>query len=130
MDLKRVERMPRPVLSDDQWERIKDLLPGKAGDCGVTAKDNRLFVEAVLWIARTGAPWRDLPEPFGHWHRVYVRYNRWSHKGVWTQIWEAVSDDPDLEYLMVDGSIVRVHQHGTSKKQSAMSKRKASHEAD
>ncbi|WP_298718161.1 IS5 family transposase [uncultured Oceanisphaera sp.] len=112
--------MPRPVLSDDQWVRIKDLLPGKASDCGVTAKDNRLFVEAVLWMARTGAPWRDLPESFGHWHRVYVRYNRWSHKGVWTQIWEAVSDDPDLEYLMVDGSIVRVHQHGASKKQSAM----------
>tara|TARA_R110002167_G_scaffold204404_7_gene408505 strand:+ start:1254 stop:1505 length:252 start_codon:yes stop_codon:yes gene_type:complete len=82
----------------------------------------------VLWIARTGAPWRDLPESFGHWHRD-VRYNRWSHKGVWTRIWEAVSDDPDLEYLMVDGSIVRVHQHGASKKQSAMSKRKASHEA-
>jgi len=63
--------MKRTVLRDDQWERIKDLLPGKAGDCGVTASNNRLFVEAVLWIARTGSPWRDLPERFGHWHRVY-----------------------------------------------------------
>lgn len=60
------------VLTDAQWERIKDVLPGKPGDCGVTAKDNRLFVEAVLWIARTGSPWRDLPPEFGYWHRVYV----------------------------------------------------------
>ena len=68
--------MARAQLRDDQWDRLKGLLPGKATDCGVTAKDNRLFVEAVLWIARTGSPWRDLPEEFGHWHRVYVRYNR------------------------------------------------------
>ncbi|HBO92544.1 MULTISPECIES: IS5 family transposase [Spongiibacter] len=108
--------MCRQVLRDDQWERLKNLLPGKASDCGVTAKDNRLFVEAVQWIARTGAQWRDLPTSFGHWHRVYVRYNRWSHKGVWTRIFDAVSDDPELKYLMVDGSIVRVHQHGASKK--------------
>lgn len=59
------------------------------------------------------------PEGFGHWHRVYVRYNRWSHKGTWANILTAVSDDPDLEYLMVDGSIVRVHQHGAAKKNSS-----------
>jgi transposase len=92
------------------------LLPGKSSDCGVTATDNRKFVEAVLWIARTGSPWRDLPESFGNWHRVYVRYNRWSHKGTWSQLFEAIAEDPDLEYLMVDGSIVRVHQHGAAKK--------------
>ena len=108
--------MVREHLREDQWERIKDLLPGKASDCGVTAQDNRKFLEAVLWIARTGSPWRDLPQEFGHWHRVYVRYNRWCHKGHWVRIFEAVSDDPDLEYLMVDGSIVRVHQHGAAKK--------------
>lgn len=61
------------LLRDDQWSHIKELLPGKSGDCGVTARDNRLFLEAVLWIARTGSPWRDLSEYFGHWHRVYVR---------------------------------------------------------
>ena len=110
--------MTRTILRDDQWRRIKNLLPGKATDCGVTAKDNRRFLEGVLWIARTGAPWRDLPEEFGHWHRVYVRYNRWSHKGVWKRIFEAVADDPDLENLMVDGSIVRVHQHGAAKKKN------------
>ena len=110
--------MPRTVLRDDQWERIEELLPGKATDCGVTAKDNRLFLEAVLWINRTGSPWRDLPKEFGHWHRVYVRYNRWSKKGVWTRIFEALSMDRDLEYLMVDGSITRVHQHGAPPKKT------------
>ena len=111
--------MDRKVLRDDQWERIASLLPGKATDCGVTAKDNRLFLEAVLWIARTGSPWRDLPRDYGHCHRVYVRYNRWSHKGIWQRLFEVAADDPDLEYLMVDGSIVRVHQHGAAKKNSS-----------
>ena len=65
--------MVREHLRDDQWECIKNLLPGKTGDRGVTAKDNRKFVEAVLWIARTGSPWRDLSVQFGHWNRMYVR---------------------------------------------------------
>ena len=120
--------MNRNILRDDQWERIEDLLPGKKTDKGVTAKDNRLFVEAVLWIARTGAPWRDLPPSLGHWHRVYVRYNRWSKKGIWTQVFEAIGDTPDLEYLMVDGSIVRVHQHGAAKKTNKPVKLKANPE--
>ena len=106
----------RLLRSDAQWEWIEELLPGKAGDCGVTAKDNRLFVEAVLWIARTGSPWRDLPEEFGYWHRVYVRYSRWGKKGVWGRLLSSVSAIPDLEYLMVDGSVVRIHQHGAAKK--------------
>lgn len=120
--------MRRTVLRDDQWNRIKDFLPGKPTDCGVTAGDNRLFVEAVLWIARTGSPWRDLPDGFGHWHRVYVRYSRWSEKGIWAKIMEMVSDDPDLEYLMVDGSIVRVHQHGAAKKTNKQKKRRVNRE--
>jgi transposase len=115
---------------DDQWDRIKDLLPGKASDRGVTALDNRLFVEAVLWIARTGAPWRDLPDAYGYWHRVYVRYSRWSRKGVWLQIMASLAGDADLEHLMVDGSIVRVHQHGATKKQHRPSKPWASPEVD
>ena len=122
--------MPRTVLRDDQWRRIEGFLPGKATDCGVTAKNNRLFVEAVLWIIRTGSPWRDLPTDFGHWHRVYVRYNRWSKKGVWERIFTTMSDDPDLEYVMVDGSIVRVHQHGAAKKTNRHLKRKADLGAD
>ncbi|MEE8058149.1 MAG: IS5 family transposase [Pseudomonadales bacterium] len=111
--------MPRKILRNDQWERIESLLSGKLSDCGVTAQDNRLFLEAVLWIAQTGSPWRDLPEAFGHWHRVYVRYNRWSHKGHWQAIFEALPEDRDLEYLMVDGSIIRVHQQGAAQKNAA-----------
>ena len=117
--------MDRRVLRDDQWEQIAPLLPGKTTDSGVTAKDNRRFLEGVLWIARTGSPWRDLPPEYGHWHRVYVRYNRWSHKGVWQRIFAAIAGDPDLEYLMVDGSIVRVHQHGAAPKKSRQSRPKA-----
>ena len=122
--------MLRTVLRDDQWERIANFLPGKATDCGVTAKNNRLFVEAVLWIVRTGSPWRDLPGDFGHWHRIYVRYNRWSKKGVWERIFTTMSDDPDLEYVMVDGSIVRVHQHGAAKKTNKLVRQKEGREAD
>lgn len=108
--------MARTLLRKDQWARIEPLLSGKASDCGVTGKDNRQFIEAVLWICRTGAPWRDLPSELGHWHTVYTRYNRWSKKGHWKAIFQALSEDPDLEYLMVDGSIARVHQHGAPKK--------------
>jgi len=102
--------MARMSLRDDQWERIRPLLPGKQTDCGVTAKDNRTLLEAVLWIARTGAPWRDLPEESGHWRRVYMRYDRWSKKGYWAAIFEMLATDKNLEYLMVDGSIARVHR--------------------
>ncbi|WP_419534573.1 IS5 family transposase [Endozoicomonas sp.] len=106
----------RTVLNDDQWNRVKDILPGIASDSGTTAANNRLFVEAVLWIARTGAPWRDLPEQFGSWHNVYNRYSRWCSKGIWEKAFKALSSDSDMEYLMVDGSIVRVHQHGAPEK--------------
>ena len=120
--------MPQTVLRNDQWARIEHLLPGKASDCGVTAKDNRLFIEAVLWITRTGAPWRDLPERFGYWNQVYVRYNRWSKKGHWERIFKALAADKDLEYLMVDGSIARVHQHGGPKKTNKKSRLLEGHE--
>ncbi len=80
--------MLRLLLRDDQWEPIKDLLPSRQGDPGVTARDNRLFVEAVLWIEHTGAPWRDLPREFGKWHTVYMRFHRLTKKGVWKQIVE------------------------------------------
>lgn len=108
--------MQRLLLRDDQWQRIKPLLSGKSIDCGVTGKDNRLFIEAVLWICRTGAPWRDLPKELGNWHTIYTRYSRWAKKGYWERIFNELSKDGDMEYLMVDGSIARVHQHGASKK--------------
>src|SRR6195256_6427263 len=104
------------VLSAERWARIEHELPGKKGDAGRTAKDNRLFVEAVLWIARTGSPWRDLPEAFGKWFTVYTRFWRWAQKGVWERIFKALCDDPDFEYVLIDGTLVRVHQHGTGAK--------------
>ena len=108
--------MIRTVLSDAQWDRIKDLVPGKAGDRGVTGRNNRLFVEAVLWVARTGSPWRDLPEAFGYWYTVYTRFWRWSRQGAWERLFEALVDDPDFEYLMIDSTVVRAHQHAAGAK--------------
>lgn len=105
--------MDRNVLSDVQWQRIAPLLPGKPGDPGRSAADNRLFLEAVFWIARTGAPWRDLHETFGCWNSVFRRFRRWAQKGVFESLFKSLSDDPDFEYAIIDGTIVRVHQKGT-----------------
>ena len=102
--------MRRHEITDEQWERIKDFLPGKESDPGRTAADNRLFINAVFWIARTGVPWRDLPERFGEWNSVFQRFNRWCKRGVWARLWE-VWKDPDLECLMLDSTIIRAHQH-------------------
>lgn len=103
--------MRRYALRDDQWDRIKDLLPGRLESVGVTAKNNRLFIEAVLYRYRAGVPWRDLPERFGHWKVVYNRFNRWSKTGVWRRVFNKLANDPDNEYAMIDSTIVRAHQH-------------------
>lgn len=108
--------MIRLVLRDDQWERVAPLLPGKEGDPGRSGQDNRLFLEGVLWIARTGSPWRDLPDAFGNWNSVWRRFRRWALKGVFDRVFNSLSDDPDFEYVIIDGTIVRVHQHGTGPK--------------
>lgn len=122
--------MRRYALRDDQWERIKDLLPGRATDRGVTARDNRLFVEAVLFRYRAGIAWRDLPERFGDFRVVHTRHMRWSRKGVWECVFAALSEDADNEYAMIDSTIVRAHQHsagakGSSKKRNASAGPKA-----
>ena len=108
--------LDRTVLSEAQWQRVAPLLPGKVGDPGRSAADNRRFLEAVLWIARTGAPWRDLPAAFGNWNSVFVRFRRWAVRGVFEKIFATLSDDPDFEYAIIDGTIVRVHQNGTGAK--------------
>lgn len=109
--------MARFELTDEQWDRIKLLLPGKIGDVGATATDNRQFVNAVLWIDRTGAPWRDMPERYGNWHSVYVRYKRWCDKGVWETVFLSLSQkDPDFDYVMIDSTTVRAHQHAAGAK--------------
>ena len=108
--------MLRRELTDAHWGRIKDFVPGKETDCGSTGRDNRLFVDAVLWIARTSSPWRDLPDAFGNWNSVYVRFSRWAKKGNWELLFEALVDDPDFEYLIIDSTIVRAHQHAAGAK--------------
>jgi transposase len=108
----------RKFIKDDQWKKLEPLLAGKVGDVGATGKDNRLFLEAVLWIVRTGSPWRDLPSELGNWHTTYTRFIRWGKSGRWQQILTALSGDRDLEMLMLDSTVVRVHQHaaGAQKK--------------
>jgi transposase len=108
--------LDRFVLSDAQWARIADLIPGKAGDPGRSGADNRLFVEAVLWIVRTSSAWRDLPAGFGHWNSVFRRFRRWAVAGVFERMFKALRDDPDFEYVIADGTIVRVHQKATGAK--------------
>jgi transposase len=103
--------MRRYGLRDDQWERIRDLLPGRVGHVGVTAKDNRLFVKAVLYRYRAGIPWRDLPERFGCGVKVQTRFSRWAKAGVWERVFQHLAADADNEYAMIDSTIVRAHQH-------------------
>lgn len=103
--------MRRYGLRDDQWERIKDFLPGREGHVGGTAADNRLFVEAVLYRYRAGIPWRDLPERFGDWKATHKRLRRWCESGVFERIFKVLSEDRDNEYMMIDSTIVRAHQH-------------------
>jgi putative transposase len=103
--------MDRQELSDAVWERLEPLLPGKASDPGRTGRDNRLFVEAVLWLARSGAHWRVLPVEFGKWNSVYQRFNRWCRDRVWERLFEALADTPDWDYVLIDSTIVRAHQH-------------------
>jgi transposase len=106
-----VDMTRRYGLRDAQWEHIKDFLPGREESVGVTAKDNRLFVEAVLYRYRAGIPWRDLPERFGAWKAIHTRWSRWSATDVWKGIFKALSADADNEYAMIDSTIVRAHQH-------------------
>ena len=103
-------------LRDDQWERIRDLLPGREDTVGVTAKDNRLFVEAVLYRYRAEVAWRDLPERFGDFRVIHTRHMRWSKSGVWRRVFEHLAQDADHEYAMIDSTIVRAHQHSAGAK--------------
>lgn len=107
--------MRRHAITDEQWGRIENLLPGRVGSRGMTARDNRSFVDAVLWIAKTGIPWRDLPERFGKWNTVWRRFHRWAAAGVWQTVFEALRE-PDLEWLILDSTVVQAHQNAAGKK--------------
>ncbi len=108
--------MDRFSLTDAQWAKMGPLCHGKSTDPGRTGGDPRLFVEAVLWIARTGSPWRDLPPAFGKWNTIFKRFRDWVKADVFKRMFDAVSDEPDMEYAMVDATIVRVHRHGQGAK--------------
>lgn len=106
----------RHDISDRTWKILEPLLPGKVGDWGGVAKDNRLFINAVFWILRTGAPWRDLPPDLGDWKNTNRRFCRWRDKGHWERILEALIEEPDYEWLMIDASHGKVHPHAAGAK--------------
>ena len=110
MTIKRYE------LTNVQWGRIAPLLAGKASDPGRTGSDNRLFVNAVLWIIRSGARWHDLPERYGKYKTVHKRFTRWAKSGVWERVFASLTSDPDNQYLMLDSTVVRAHQQAASGK--------------
>ena len=103
----------RHDISDRSWSLIAPHLPGKEGDWGGIAKDNRLFINAVIWIFRTGAPWRDLPPEYGNWNSVHKRFCRWRDNGIWERLLQVVIDEPDFEWLMIDASHSKAHRHAT-----------------
>lgn len=108
--------MPRSLLNDRMWAKLEPLLPPESGRRGRPSLPNRPFVEAILWKHRTGAPWRDLPESFGPWISVFTRFNRWSRVGVWQAVLEVLRGDADTEWVMLDGTIIRAHQHAAGAK--------------
>ncbi len=110
------DALHRHDISDRAWNLIEPHLQGRKGVWGGVAQDNRRFINAVLWILRTGAPWRDLPPQYGDWKNTHRRFCRWRDKGVWEQLLEQFIDDPDFEWLMIDASHVKVHQHATGAK--------------
>jgi putative transposase len=106
----------RYELSDVQWERIALLLPGKASDPGRTGVDNRLFLNGVLWVLRSGAHWRDLPERYGKWKSLHKRFTRWAKAGVWERVFASLIKDRNNQYLMLDSTLVRAHQQAATGK--------------
>jgi len=118
-------------LSDAAWEKLAPHLAGKAGDVGCTAADNRLFLNAVLWVMRHGGTWRVLPERFGKHDTVRKRARRWAQKGTWQRLFQAVRV-PELEAVFVDSTVVRAHQcaAGQPKKTVRATRRSAAAGAD
>lgn len=103
--------MRRHEVSEEQFKKIEHLLPGRKGSVGVTAKNNRTFINAIYWIFKTGAPWRELPERYGDWKNIHRRFSRWSKTGVFDRVFQILSEDADMEFLAMDGSIIKAHQH-------------------
>jgi len=115
----------RFVITDKVWTQISPILSGKYTDCGVRAQNTRLCLEAVLWRVRTGSPWRDFPSGFGHWNSTFIRFRRWAQRGVFDRIFESLSSESDFEYVMIDGTIVSVHQKASGAKGASKSGHRA-----
>lgn len=103
----------RHDITDKVWALLKPHLPGRMGSWGGIAQDNRRFINAVFWIMRTGAPWRDLPPDYGDWSNTHRRFIRWRDKGIWENLLEHLIVDPDYEWLMIDASHCKVHPHAS-----------------
>jgi len=101
----------RHDISDTVWQILEPNLLGRKGTWGGNARDNRKFINAVFWILRTGAPWRDLPPDYGNWSNTHRRFCRWRDKGIWEKLLEILVNEPDFEWLMIDASHVKAHQH-------------------
>ena len=107
----------RRELTDEQWERLAPFLPPQRPATGRPAKDHRAVLEAIVWVLRAGAPWRDLPAEYGPWSTVASRFYRWRTQGVWDRMLAGVQEEADAKgefgWLLhhVDGSVVRAHQH-------------------
>lgn len=108
--------MSRRTLTDRQSAIIAPLVPGKLGDRGRSGADNRLLVDAILWLARGVTPWRDLPPELGNWRTVHSRFRRWTLAGVCENLFKALSAEPDFEYVLVDATICKTHPDATSQK--------------
>ena len=110
----------RYELTDQQWEQIVLLLPpGKTNKPGRPSKDNRLMINAMVWMARSGASWRDLPERYGPWKTVYSRFRKWIEDGILDNIFRVLSLEAELEELFLDASIVQAHKHSAGQKKGA-----------
>jgi len=120
--------MVRQQLDDRQWAKVAAFLDSERGG-GRPPKDNRNFIEAVLWWRRTGVPWRDLPDAFGPWKTVFNRFDRWSKKGKWQQLFAALKTDTDDEWHSLDSTINRAHQHAAGGKGGPKRTPSAAHEA-
>lgn len=121
----------RYELTDEEWEQVKDLLPPeRTGKKGKPRKDNRLMLNAMIWLARSGAPWRDLPERFGSWKSVYTRFRKWLDDGILDNIFRILTLDAELSEFSLDSTIVRAHQHSAGAKKGAKITRLEEAEAD
>lgn len=120
----------RFVMTNNIWARLEPHLPGKKSNSGATARDNRLFLEAVLWRVRTGLPWRDLPSAFGNWNSVFRRFRRWAIGGVFERLFTESRGEPDFEYALIDGTIVQAHQKASGAKGGLRLRPSGAHAAD